>query len=70
MPSVQRLSELPLQEKLRMMEALWEGLSRTPGVFEWWHREVLEDRERRIVSEEARFIDWEKAKNDIRKEVS
>ncbi len=35
-----------------------------------WHREVLEERERRIASGEARFSDWEQAKADIRKRVS
>jgi hypothetical protein len=31
---------------------------------------VLEERERRIASGEARFTDWEQAKADIRKRVS
>jgi putative addiction module component (TIGR02574 family) len=72
MPAAQQLSELTLQEKLQLMEALWQDLSRTAGALESpeWHREVLEDRERRIASGEARFIDWEEAKNDIRKRVS
>ena len=34
-----------------------------------WHREVLEERERRIASGEASFSDWEQAKADIRKRV-
>ncbi|HSI14033.1 MAG TPA: addiction module protein [Chthoniobacter sp.] len=33
-----------------------------------WHREVLEERERLIASGEARFIDWEQAKEEIRRE--
>ena len=33
-----------------------------------WHREVLEERERLIASGEARFIDWEQAKAEIRRE--
>jgi hypothetical protein len=33
-----------------------------------WHREVLEERERLIASGEAQFIDWEQAKEEIRKE--
>lgn len=35
-----------------------------------WHREVLEERERRIASGKAGFTDWEQAKADIRKRVS
>jgi hypothetical protein len=35
-----------------------------------WHWEILEEHERQIASGEARFIDWEQAKADIRKMVS
>lgn len=72
MPVTLPLSEMTLPEKLEIMEALWEDISRDAGGFESpeWHREVLEERERRIVSGEARFSDWEEAKADIRKRVS
>ena len=35
-----------------------------------WHRDVLEERERRIASGEARFSEWEAAKADIRRRLS
>ena len=72
MPVTLPLSEMTLPEKLEIMEALWEDLSRNSSALESpdWHREVLEDRERRIASGEARFSDWEQAKADIRKRVS
>lgn len=64
-----QLSEMTVSEKLRLMEALWEDLTRKGEEIESpdWHREVLGDRERRIASGEARFVDWEQAKADIRK---
>ena len=63
---------MTVTEKLRLMEALWADLSRNADALESpdWHREVLEERERCIASGEARFIDWEKAKADIRRQVS
>jgi Putative addiction module component len=66
------LNEMTVPEKLQVMEALWEDLSRHSDVFESpeWHRDVLEERERCIVSGEAKFTDWERAKADIRKRVS
>jgi len=72
MPVTLSLSELTVTEKLQLMEALWEDLSRNTGTFESpeWHREVLEDREERIASGKAHFSDWEQAKADIRKRVS
>ncbi len=50
------------------MEALWESLSRESVCVESpeWHREVLEERERRVASGEAQFTNCETAKADIR----
>jgi putative addiction module component (TIGR02574 family) len=72
MPVTLPLSDLTVSEKLQLMEALWEDLSRNADALESpeWHREVLEDRQRRIASGEAHFSDWEQAKADIRKRVS
>ena len=72
MPVTLPLHEMTLTEKLQLMEALWEDLSRNAGALESpdWHREVLEERERRIASGEARFSEWEAAKADVRRQVS
>jgi hypothetical protein len=35
-----------------------------------WHESILEQREKSIATGEARFIDWELAKIEIRKKVS
>ena len=72
MPITLPLNEMSVSEKLQIMEALWEDLSRRSDVLESpeWHRDALEERERRIASGEATFTDWEQAKADIRKRVS
>ncbi len=72
MPVTLPLHEMTLVEKLQLMEALWADLSRDADAYESpeWHGEVLEERERRIASGEARFSDWEEAKADIRWQVS
>jgi len=72
MPITLPLNEMTVPEKLQVMEALWEDLSRHSDAFESpeWHRDVLDERERRIASGEAQFSDWEQAKADIRKRVS
>lgn len=63
------LSEMTVSEKLEVMEALWQDLSRNADALESpeWHKSVLDERERKIQSGEARFIDWEQAKEDLRK---
>jgi hypothetical protein len=57
-----------VEEKLMAMEALWVDLSREPDRIESpsWHKDVLEETERRVGSGEATFSDWEKAKSSIR----
>jgi hypothetical protein len=61
-----------VEEKLQTMEALWQSLSADPGAIESpaWHGEELAERERKIESGEAKFVEWEKAKADIRRRTS
>jgi putative addiction module component (TIGR02574 family) len=70
--SITEIRQLPLNEKLQIMEALWEDLTRNADSVESpeWHREVLQQRQKQIDSGQAKFIDWEQAKADIRKRVS
>ena len=66
------LHEMSLPEKLRIMEALWEDLSRNSDALESpeWHGTVLQEREDRIRKGEGNFTDWEQAKQDIRKRLA
>ena len=66
------LNEMSIDEKLQTMEALWENLSADPAGVESpaWHEEVLRERERKIASGKAKFIEWEKAKADILRQTS
>jgi hypothetical protein len=55
-------------EKLTMMEALWEDLSREPASFASpeWHGQALKEAERAVDDGSARFIPWEEAKQTLR----
>jgi hypothetical protein len=63
------LNQMTVQEKLALMEILWEDLARTPEAIKFpaWHKQVLGEREARVASGEARFIDWEEAKAAARR---
>ena len=63
---------MSVEEKLQTMEALWQSLSSDHAAVEspGWHQEELAERERKIESGEAKFVDWEKAKADIRRRTS
>ncbi len=66
------LNEMTLEEKIQVMEILWEDLSRNAANFKspGWHQKVLDERQKLIDGGQAKFVDWEQAKIDIRKRVS
>jgi hypothetical protein len=72
MPINLPLKDMTLQEKIAVMESIWEDLARTPDAIESpaWHKDVLDKRRQRLAEGTTRFTDWEKAKADIRKKLS
>jgi len=66
------LKGMTLQEKLAAMELLWEDLTSSPESIESpaWHKDTLDERRQRIAEGKAQFMDWEAAKNEIRKKLS
>ena len=67
MIALEPLHQLPLKEKLLVMEALWNDLSQSDESIEvsQWHRDILDERERMIDAGETKFTDWEEAKKEI-----
>ena len=71
MIALDTLHELPLKEKLFVMEALWDDLSQAGHDLPvpQWHQEMLDEREAQTAAGTARFVDWETAKQEIRAAV-
>jgi hypothetical protein len=67
MIALEQIHELPLHEKLLLMEALWADISREEQNLEvaQWHKEILDERERLLAEGKAQFVDWEDAKRQI-----
>jgi putative addiction module component (TIGR02574 family) len=65
-------SELPLREKLNLMEVLWAEIARDEEAFDVseWHRELLDEREAKVKSGEAGFIPWDEAKTRLEQECN
>jgi hypothetical protein len=66
--SIESLRLLPRSEKLKLMEALWEELSRPDHEFESpaWHAKGLAATERRLAEGKEQVLDWEQAKDALR----
>ena len=64
-----QIEQMSRVEKLQAMEALWVDLSRSESEVEspTWHAYALRETEERVVAGEERIVDWEVAKQELRK---
>lgn len=63
------LEQMSVAEKLRALEAIWEDLSRDESKLDSpeWHRDVLKERDDREKRGAEIPLDWEAAKEQLRK---
>ncbi len=69
MISVADLKEMSLEEKLTLMELIWQDISadeKQISVPES-HKEQLDKRAQMVREGKAKFIDWKQAKKEINK---
>lgn len=67
------IAKLPLQERLQLMESLWDSLCREPSAkapIPTWHQQVLDGRLARLDAGEEPLIPWEEAKKQIRTQAT
>ena len=62
------LKEMTLGEKFMTIEMVWDDICHNSPNFKSpaWHKEILEDRDRKIASGEDKLIDWNNAKISMR----
>ena len=61
------LETMSVAEKVRLLESVWESLCAHPGDVQspGWHRQVLEDRRRRLDDGRATVSAWADAEADL-----
>ncbi len=66
------VSQLTFSQKLGLMEAFWEELTRDDKKLKSpaWHEDVLKDREEAFSAGKVTVSDWDQAKKRIKKKVS
>jgi putative addiction module component (TIGR02574 family) len=59
-----QIDSLSVAEKVQLLETVWESLCAHPGDVQSpeWHREVLEERRRRLEDGRATISSWADAK--------
>ena len=62
------IENLTRTEKLRMMEVIWDDLSRDSETLTSpeWHAQALKDAERALAENQTHFVSWEAAKKRLR----
>jgi putative addiction module component (TIGR02574 family) len=72
MPVSVPLDKMTVEEKLQLMEAIWEDLSRDEESVESpeWHRVALEERRQKEARGETSYIPWEQAKEELRRRIN
>ena len=62
---------MSFQEKLDLLEALWDELKVTPDNIPTpgWHRELLSERARRLEAGDEEVLDWDEVKAQLRERL-
>lgn len=62
------IGHLSREDKLRVMEAIWEDLSKEDEEVKSpkWHQEALQETEQRLSLREEKEVDWHTAKKELR----
>ncbi len=65
------LKQMSAEEKIRIMESIWDDLCDTAGstLSPDWHGNVLADRKAAVLANEEEILDWEAAKKKISDEL-
>jgi hypothetical protein len=65
------LEKMSIEEKLQMMELLWEDLSLCSNKMTspLWHGDILQNREENLKRGTEQFEDWEEAKRKIEEDI-
>lgn len=69
MEILQEIKQLSFNDKLRVMEFLWKDLSNDEERYDSpaWHKDVLRETENRLNDGIEEVLDWNTAKNNLRK---
>ena len=69
MKDILEIKQMSREEKLRVMEALWEDLCREDQSIQSpaWHKSLLQETEQRVQTGQEKILDWKEAKKELRK---
>jgi hypothetical protein len=65
--SITEVRQLPLAEKLQIMEAIWEDLRAQAALLPVppWHKELLDERRKAVEEGREEVFDWDAIKDSL-----
>jgi putative addiction module component (TIGR02574 family) len=65
--SIAEIKQLPLTEKLQIMEAIWEDLRAQAEQVPvpQWHKDLLDERRKAMEEGREEVLDWDSIKNSL-----
>ena len=65
--SIAEIKQLPLNEKLQIMEALWEDLRRNADevLIPDWHKDLLDARRKAVEEGTEKVLEWDDVKDSL-----
>ncbi len=65
--TAEEIKQLPVREKMQMMEAIWEDFRERLEEFEIpeTHKRLLDQRRKNVENGTATLLDWDEAKDTI-----
>lgn len=69
--SITEIHKLPRLEKVKLMELLWADLSKDDEAMDSpaWHLHELQKTDQRYRAGKEELLDWNQAKEDLRKKI-
>ena len=66
-----RIEKLTPAEKVELMEVLWRDMRKDEAAYETpaWHSQALDDAERLVAEDGAKFSDWDEARDRLQKRI-
>jgi putative addiction module component (TIGR02574 family) len=65
--SIAEIHQLPLSEKLQIMEAIWEDLRAKVDqvAVPDWHRDLLDTRRQAVAENREQILEWDEVKHSL-----
>ncbi len=65
--TIAEVHQLPLTEKLQIMEAIWEDLRSQADKVPMpdWHKSLLGERQKAVAEGREKILDWDTVKNSL-----